>query len=128
MSRATIILASNAEREKAALWCRKLPLNTRVEFKESKRTVPQSDRMWATATDISAQALHHGIKLSPNDWKLLFMDALSQVVRAVPNLDGTGFIDLGRSSSKLTQQEMTDLIDLMQAWAAREGIELNDPE
>lgn len=128
MSRAIIILASNAEREKAASWCHKLPLNTRVEFKESKRTVPQNARLWAILSDIATQATHCGVKLSPDDWKLIFMDALGQEVRAVPNLDGTGFVNLGRSSSALSKQEMTDLIDLMQAYAAQHDITLGDHE
>lgn len=128
MSRALVILASRAEREKAAHWCHKLPLNTRVEFKQSKRTVPQNARLWAMLTEVAKQATHHGVKLSSEDWKLVFMDALGQEVRAVPNLDGTGFVNLGRSSSSLTKDEMSDLMALMEAYAAQHDIKLSEPE
>lgn len=128
MSRATVILASKAERDKAARWCQKLPLNTRVEFKQSKRSVPQNARLWAMLTDVASQADHHGMKLPAEDWKLVFMEALGQELRAVPNLEGTGFVNLGRSSSSLTKDEMSDLMALIEAYAAQHDIALNEPD
>lgn len=127
MSRATVILASKAERERAARWCLALPLNTRVEFKESKRSVPQNARMWAMLTEIAAKATHHGLSLNPDDWKLIFMAALGHETRIAPTLDGTGFVNLGRSSSKLSKSEMSDLMELMSAYAAQHDIELSEP-
>lgn len=56
------------------------------------------------------------------------MHALNQEMRMVPNLDGTGFIDLGRSSSKLSVAEMSDLMVLIEAYASREGIAVGDNE
>lgn len=53
MSRALVILATRAERERAARWCMTAPVNTRVEFKEAKRTTDQNARMWAMLTDVA---------------------------------------------------------------------------
>ncbi|HQN52055.1 MAG TPA: recombination protein NinB, partial [Phenylobacterium sp.] len=69
---------------------------------------------------------HHGVKLSPDDWKLVFLDALGRELRMVPNLDGTGFVNLGRSSSDLSKSEMTDLIELIFAYGAKHGVEFHD--
>ncbi len=126
--RALIILATDADRQKAARWAAGVPLGTRIEFKETKRTVPQSDRMWAMLTDVANQVPYHGLKLAPDDWKLVFLDALKREVRMVPNLDGNGFVSLGRSSSDLSKTEMTDLIELIFEWGARHGVTFNEPE
>lgn len=126
MTRAVLVLSSQAIRQRAASWCARLPLNTRVEFKEPKRSLPQNDKMWACLTEIAAKATHHGIRLSADDWKLLFLDALKREVRMVPNLDGNGFVSLGRSSSDLGKQEFSDLLELIHMFAASKGIALHD--
>ena len=126
MTRALLVLSSQAIRDKARLWCEKLPVNTRVTFQEPKRSMPQNDKMWACLTEIAAKATHHGIRLTPDDWKLLFLDALKREVRMVPNLDGNGFVSLGRSSSDLSKQEFGDLLEIIHAFAASKGITLGD--
>lgn len=128
MSRATIIISSQAERARAAAWVSKAPWNTRLEFKEPKRSLPQNDRMWAMLTDLARQVPYHGIRLAADDWKLLFLDALKREVRMVPNLDGNGFVSLGRSSSDLSKAEMTDLIELIFAFGAQHGVVFADEE
>lgn len=128
MSRATIILNSRSERDRASKWAQTAPPGTRVEFKEAKRSLPQNDLMWAALTDIARAVKWHGINLSPDDWKLLFLDALKREVRMVPNIDGNGFVSLGRSSSDLSKGEMSDLIELIFAFAAERGIVLTNPE
>jgi hypothetical protein len=128
MSRAAIILNSRAERERAANWAAKLPSGTRVEFKEAKRSLPQNDRMWAMLTEVATQVHWHGAKLTPNDWKLVFLDALKRETRAVPNIDGTGFVELVRSSSDLSKSEMGDLIELIHAFGAEHGVKFRELE
>lgn len=128
MSRATIIIQTAYDRQKAAKWAAGVPFGTRIEFKETKRTVPQSDRMWAMLTDVAQQLSWHGIRLPPNDWKLMFLDKLKREIRAVPNLDGDGFVNLGRSSSDLSKAEMSDLIELIYAFGASHGVEFNEPQ
>ncbi|RTE91882.1 recombination protein NinB [Bradyrhizobium sp. LVM 105] len=126
MTRAVIVLTQEAERQKAARWAAKLPPGTRIEFKAPKRSIPQNDRMWAMLTDISSQLKWHGLRLTADDWKLIFLDALKREVRMVPNLDGNGFVSLGRSSSDLSKAEMTDLIDLISAFGANHGVVFHD--
>jgi hypothetical protein len=128
MSRALISLASEQDRLRAAKWVTQAPAGTRIEFKAPKRSLPQNDRMWAMLTDVATQLPWHGIKLSPDDWKLLFMDALKRELRMVPNLDGNGFVNLGRSSSDLSKAEMTDLIEIIAAFGANHGVVFHDPE
>jgi len=126
MTRAVIVLTQDTERQKAARWAAKLPEGTRVEFKAPKRSLPQNDRMWAMLTDLASQVKWHGLRLTADDWKLIFLDALRREVRMVPNLDGNGFVSLGRSSSDLSKAEMTDLIDLISAFGANHGVVFHD--
>ncbi len=121
MSRALLILDSPIARQRAASWCLKLPHGTRAEFKQSKRSTDQNSKMWAMLTDV-------GQKLTPDDFKLIFLDALKREVRAVPNLDGTGFVNIGRSSSDLSKAEMADLITLIEAFGAERGVVFHDSE
>ena len=122
MSRATLILNSELVRAKAKRWIDGLPHGTRVEFKAPKRTLPQNDKMWAMLTEISEQIVYHGLKLAPDDWKLLFLDALKREVRTVPNLDGNGIVSLGRSSSDLSREEFAGLIEIITEWGVRNGV------
>jgi hypothetical protein len=128
MPSATLIIANEAVRDKAARWLSKAPFMTRITFKTSKRTLPQNDRMWAMLTDVASQVPWHGLKLDTDDWKLLFLDALKRELRMVPNLDGNGFVPLGRSSSDLTIEEMTDLIELIFKFGAEHGVVFHEPQ
>lgn len=126
MSRALLVLNSTRDREKAIGWIKSAPAGCRVEFKHSKRTPPQNSRMWAQLSEIAEQVTWHGVKLRPDDWKLIFLDALKREIRMVPNIDGNGFVNLGRSSSDLSKQEMTMLIELMFEFGARHGVKFHD--
>ena len=122
MSRALLVLNSDADRAKAATWCLKVPAGSRVEFKKPRRTLPQNDRMWAMLTDIAAQVQWHGQHLTPEDWKEVFSASLRRELRWVPNIDNDGMVLLGQRTSDMTTEEMSNLIDLIAAFGAREGV------
>jgi len=127
VSRALLVLNGPADRLKAIDWIDRAPPGTRVEFKASKRSLPQNSRFWAMLTDVAEQLPWHGIKLKSDDWKLVFLDALKREVRLVPNIDGTGFVNLGRSSSDLSREEMGDLMTLIEEFGARHGVVFHNP-
>lgn len=124
--RHVLILSNPAVRARAVHWCANLPEGTRVEFKKPRRTLEQNARMWAMLTDIATQKEHHGRRYSPGDWKVIFLHALGRETRFVPALDGQGFLPIGQSSSDLTKAEMSDLIELMFAWGAENGVRFHD--
>ncbi len=126
MSRYTFTLNSSADRARAMRVIGAAPSGTRIEVKAIKRSLPQNDRMWAMLTDVAQQIKWHDLTLRPDDWKLIFLDALKRELRVVPNLDGTGFVNLGRSSSDLTKSEMTDLIELIFRFGAQHGVKFQD--
>lgn len=126
MSRVALILTDQATRQRAAAWVMKAPPGCRFELKEAKRSTDQNALMWASLTEIARQLPWHGVKLSADDWKLVFLDALKSEMRLVPNIAGNGFINMGRSSSDLSKAEMSDLLELIFAFAAEHGVVLGD--
>jgi hypothetical protein len=128
MSRALLILQTPADRMRATTLIHRAPTGTRVEFKAAKRSLDQNSRMWAMLTDVATQLVWHGQKLRPDDWRLVFLDALKRELRIVPNIDGNGFVNLGRSSSDLSKGEMSDLMELIAAFGARHGVRFHEQE
>ena len=126
MADATLFL-NEKTRKTAILWCGDLPDGSKVEFSKPKRTVAQSDRMWAHVTDVSKSGHEHfGRKHTPTEWKLIFMGHLGASMDVVPGLYGQGVVDLGQSSSKLNKEQMSDLITVIEAYCAEHEIELGD--
>jgi hypothetical protein len=127
MSRAVILINCQAARDKAKRWIDKAPWNSRVTFQGPKRSVDQNSMLWSLLGQVSEQVRYHGLKLSPDDFKLVFMNALNSEARLVPNVDGNGFVNLGRSSSNLSKSEMGDLIEIVQAWGSANGVVFQEP-
>ena len=96
-----------------------------AHLKRDRRTGKQNSRQWAMLGIIAREKLWHGVSLSPEDWKILFMQALhGENVRTVPNMNNDGFVMLSRSSSSLTVDEHSQLTDLIEAFAGQNNIDL----
>jgi len=128
MSRHLVVINSTADRERAARYVALAPWGTRVELRalKSKRSLAQNSFLWSMLTDIARELPWHGVKLTPDDWKLIFLDSLKRELRMVPNLDGDGFVNLGRSSSDLSKAEMGDLIELVRSFGANHNVRFID--
>ena len=94
----------------------------------NRRTTEQNARFWAMLSDIANQTDWHGMKLKKEDWKLVFLDALGGELRMVPNFENNGFVNLGRSSSRLSKSQMSDMMELMAAFGAERGVKFRDDE
>lgn len=85
-----------------------------LTIEQEKRSHEQNALLWSVLTDLSKQVLWHGEKLTKDEYKDLLTAGLKKQ-RAIPGIDG-GFVVLGTSTSKMTKQEMTDLITLAHAF------------
>jgi hypothetical protein len=121
MGRALVVIRSELDRSRAVSWCQKAPGGTRIEFKRAKRSIPQNSLLWARLTDISQQVEWYGQKLAPDDWKDMFTASLRKA-RVVPGLDPGSFVLLGLHTSDMSKDEMTMLLDLIDAFAAERGV------
>jgi len=126
VSRALIILRDQRSRERAAKLCMKAWTGTRVEFKAARRTLPQNSKMWAMLTEISGQVIWNGMRLRPEDWKIMFLNGLHRESLVVPSIDGKGYVDLRYNSSDLTKDEMNQLIELITEFGVRHFVKFKD--
>lgn len=124
--RAVITLRTQADRDKAGRWAQGVPLGSKIVFHGPQRSIDQNSALWAALGDIARQKEYHGLKLSAEDWKILFLDALDRESRMVPNLDGNGVLSLGRSSSSLSTEEFSGLLSIVYEWGGRNGIVWSD--
>lgn len=99
-------------------------LGMRVEFREPKRSDAQNRLMWPYLTEISQQLTWHGQKYSPDDWKDFLMHQLGRG-RWMPAEEG-GMVPIGMRTSELSKDEFSDLIVVIQSFAARNGVVLGD--
>lgn len=121
--RPCIIIRSAQDRCRAVRWVEQAPFGTVVEFKQKGRSGDQNSAMWSLLTQINRQRpTHNGIRMSAVLWKAVFMQALGSELVMLPTLDGDGLFPFGHRSSKLTKDEMSNLIELMLAWAAQQEL------
>jgi hypothetical protein len=95
-----------------------------LTIKKQKRSLDQNAKLWACLTDISRQVDWYGEKLTPDDWKTMLTASLRKQ-KAVPGIDG-GFVVLGLSTSKMTKEEMSELLELAIAFGTDKGVTFHD--
>ena len=122
-------LVSESVRQSAIRLLLSLPIDADKPFvmqiKEKTRSLDQNAKLWACLTDVSNQVNWHGRKLSTESWKCVFSASL-KAQDVVPNIDGTGFVVMAQSTSNMTIKEMVDLIELIHAFGAQNGVIFHD--
>lgn len=94
-----------------------------MEIKEPSRSLEQNAAMWGLLAQITKQRPEHcGRAMTADLWKSVFMDALGHEVDYVSSLDGKRIFPLGHRSSQLSKAQFSDLIELMLAWCAEQGL------
>ena len=102
-----------------------------LEIKDASRTNDQNDKYHAMIADIAKQAQHLGAKWDVEDWKRLLVwqfckDKQIDAGKIVPSLDMTGVVQLGQQTRKFTKEQASEFVEFLQAWAADNGVTLND--
>jgi hypothetical protein len=100
-----------------------------MEIKLASKTREQEEKYHAMIGDIAKQAQHMGAKWSAEDWKRLLVDQYLREVeniqgKVVPNLDGSGIVQLGFQTRKFTKEMANEFIEWLYAWSAENGIDL----
>lgn len=119
------ILAHPVARQRAIDAVRDAPDGYAVTVSEPARNLEQNAAMWAALTDLAEQVEWYGRYLSAQDWKAVMTASLKKL-EVVPNIDGTGFVALGQSTSKMSKREMSDLLELIHAFGAERGVVFGD--
>lgn len=121
MGKTIIIFAHQMARQQAHKAVDAAPDNYMMIITEKTRTLEQNSLLWALLTDVSKQVEWYGRWLTPEDWKHIFSAALHKQ-DVVPNLDGSGFVILGQSTSKMSKKEFSDLVELIRAFGAEREV------
>jgi len=125
----TVILWSPQARTQAHRLIDATPLDAVVTVKPPKRTLDQNAKMHAMLTDISLAGPDLGagaILQPPDDWKCAFMRGLQYEMRTAIGIDGEPF-DIGYRSSRMTKEQMSDMIELMYNFGAKYDIQWKEP-
>lgn len=89
------------------------------------RTIDQNAKLWPMLTDISKQVVWYGKTYSKDDWKTIITGSYAKR-DFVPNVDGTGFVVLGMSTSKMNRKVFADLIEFIYAFGASQGVKWSE--
>ena len=100
-----------------------------MEIKLVSKTREQEEKYHAMIGDIAKQAQHLGAKWSSEDWKRLLVDQFLRETeniqgKIVPNLDGTGIVQLGLQTRKFTKEQASEFVEWLYAWSSENGIDL----
>ncbi len=125
MTRALIVLNNAEARATASAWVQKAPPGTRMELKKAKRTLEQNALLWSRLTEIARKVEWYDEKLTPEDWKDVFSASLCKA-RIVPSLEGTGYVQLGFRTSDMSKEEMSNMLALIEAFAAERRVVFNE--
>ncbi len=103
--------------------------NLVMEIKLSSKTREQEEKYHAMINDIAKQAKHLGAKWSSEDWKRLLVDQFLREEaniqgKIIPNLDGTGIVQLGFQTRKFTKEQASEFVEWLYAWSAEKEINL----
>jgi len=103
--------------------------NLTLEVKKESKTRDQEEKYHAMIADIAKQAQHQGARWNAEDWKRLLLHEFAKQAnlpqgRIVASLDGTGIVQLGLQSRKLTKDQGSEFIEFLFAWAAQNGVDL----
>ena len=97
-----------------------------LNIRPATRSSEQNSKLWAMLSDL-ARAKPEGRDYPTDVWKSLAMAMCGHKVRFEPALDGDGVVPIGFRSSRLTKEEMSDLIEQLYAYGAEHGVEWSEP-
>jgi hypothetical protein len=126
VSRYAFTIHGPASRAEALAVVNKAPEGYRVEVKAAKRSLDQNAKMWACLTDWSRQVELAGRKRTPDEWKAVLLHAFGQEVKFLPSLDEQSFVPVGRQTSDLSKDEMSNFIEFIIAEGTKRGVTFQD--
>ena len=123
-------LFSLRQRSLAIEAVRNAPEHCIVEIKQRTRTIDQNAMLWRLLTLASRHVMWsvngQETVLSPEEWKDVFTASLHQEQRIARGIRG-GFVMLGKSTSRMTVSQLSELIEFIHSFLAEQGVEIEQP-
>lgn len=129
MEKQTYFIRSKQIAENAAQFVREIaPDSDRpmmVIVKPATRNLEQNAKLHAMFADVARQKEYAGRKLSPEQWKVLFVSghaiATKEGADIVPGLENE-FVNIRESTAQMSVKRMASLIEYISAWGADNGV------
>jgi len=125
MEKQVFQLSHDTARRNAAAAVMAAPENFRVTIQPRTRSLDQNAMLHALFTEASKSREWHGRKLTPTQWKVLFISghAMATGLGAdmIPGLEGE-FVNIRESSAQMSVARMTSLIEYIHAWMAEQEV------
>ena len=100
------------------------PVQIDISMYKKRRSNDQNAKMWAMLQDVSDQVCWCEEVLTKENWKDIFTASLKKQ-QAVPGIDG-GFVVLGTGTRNMSTSDISDLIELMNAFASEHEVVWTD--
>ena len=102
-----------------------------MEITRENRSLPQNALIHSIISQISAQTQHLGSTWDAESWKRLLVDTYTREIgqnsgQVIPNLTGDGIVQLGLQTRKFTKQQASEFSEWLMAWAAQNGVTINE--
>lgn len=134
-----VVLAGPMQRQRAKDYIDQAPDGWDVRISPPAKSRDQEEKYHAMIGDIAKHCVFMGEKLGAEDWKRLLVDAFVRVMREqakaegkpdpfggegrlAPNLDGTGFIQLGVQTRKFSKAIASAFIEYLTAFGAEREV------
>ena len=118
-------LFSPRQRSLAIEAVRNAPEHYLVEIKPRTRSIDQNAMLWRLLTLASRHVMWsvngQETVLSPEEWKDVFTASLIQEQRIACGIRG-GFVMLGKSTSRMTVSQLSELIEFIYSFLAEHGV------
>ena len=125
-------------RQLASRACIQAPDGFIVEIKPPSKSRDQEARYHAMFSDVARQVEFMGSMRDAETWKRLLVDAFARVKAAegdpvqgvgaiMPNLDGSGFVQLGVQTRRFSKRHASEFIDFMYAWGVDNDVQWTEP-
>lgn len=99
------------------------PDGAEIIVQEPKRSSAINALMWVVLAQMEEKCQWHGIKLTDDEWKNLASAGI-RGLKVVPNLEGSGFVGLGKSTSSMSGRMIRQIIDILCAIAGEQGVQI----
>ena len=145
MSKRIFRLVHETARKNAAHECLSAPEGYVVTISEPAKKREQEEKYHAMIGEIAKQCTFMGRKFDSESWKRLLVDAYVRVARenataegkpdpfkgqggVIPNLDGTGFVQLGIQTRGFTIKQASEFIEYMLDYGQNNLVVFSDQE
>jgi len=134
----TFVLSHSIARQRAIAACQSAPDGYIVSLSPASKSRAQEALYHCLFSDVARQLDFMGEKRDAETWKRLLVDAFVRVKSAegdpvqgtgsiIPNLDGSGFVQLGVQTRRFSKKHASEFIEYLYSFGADRNVQWSEP-